>query len=216
MLWSAVVIMNARRFSPAAFSSLFLLASGFSVSLGADQAALPELRTAAQVRSLSVEEAELGYPVHLKGVLTFFDEKRPSKSFRFVQDSTAGVYFYFETGVTNPGLSVGQEIELEGHTGKGEFAPIVWVHQIRVTGEGTFPKAKPVSFDQLASGQEDSQFVEVHGVVRSVRLEEQRLYYLIDVATGDSHLTAYISELPVARSEDLIDCKVRIRGVCFT
>jgi PAS domain S-box-containing protein len=214
---AAVVIMNARRFLPAALGSFLLLTAGASsVAFAADQTALPELRTAAQVRHLSVEKAELGYPVRLKGVLTFFDEKRPTKSFRFVQDDTAGIYFYFETGVTNPGLSVGQEVELEGHTGKGEFAPIVWVHQIHVPGEGTFPQARPVSFEQLASGQEDSQFVEVHGVVRSVRLEEQRLYFLIDVATGDSHLTAYLSELPVTRSEDLIDCTVRIRGVCFT
>jgi hypothetical protein len=39
-----------------------------------------------------------------------------------------------------------------------------------------------VSFEQLSSGREDSQFLEVRGVVRSVRLEEQRLIFVIEVA----------------------------------
>ena len=47
---------------------------------------------------------------------------------------------------------------------------------------GDFPTAKPVSFEQLSSGREDSQFLEVRGVVRAVRLEEQRLIFVIEVA----------------------------------
>ena len=56
---------------------------------------------------------------------------------------------------------------------------------MRVLGPGTFPAAKPVSFEQLSTGKEDSQFVEIHGVARAVRLEEQRLYFIIEVATGE-------------------------------
>jgi PAS domain S-box-containing protein len=177
---------------------------------------LPELRTAAQVRSLSAEEADRHYPVRLRGVLTFFDQKTPTHEFRFLQDETAGIYFYVDNAALIPPLRTGQTLELEGQTGKGEFAPIVIARRISVLDSGTFPQAKPVSFEQLGTGEEDSQFVEVRGIVRSVRLEEQRLYFLIEVATGDGRVTAYATELPVTRSEDLIDSLVRVRGVCFT
>jgi hypothetical protein len=178
------------------------------------EGALRELRTAEEVRQLSEEEAERHYPVRLKGVLTFFDQRAPGKEFRFLQDETAGIYFYPPADVAE--VTAGQRAEIEGHTGRGEFAPVVFVDRMRVLGPGNYPSAKPVSFEQLSSGHEDSQFVEVRGVVRSVRLEEQRLYFVIEVATGEGRVIVYASELPVTRSEDLIDATLRVRGVCFT
>jgi len=177
---------------------------------------LPELHTAQQIRQLSPAEAERYYPVRLRGVVTFFDQRKPTKIFQFIQDETAGIYFYINAATEMPNLTAGQMVEIEGRTGKGEFAPIVMARRIQVLGPGKFPDAKPVSFEQLASGQEDSQFVEVHGVVRSVRLEEQRVYFVMEVATGEGRLIAFAGELPVTRPEDLIDSTVRVRGVCFT
>ncbi len=174
---------------------------------------LRELCTAQEVRQLSAQEAERHYPVRLQGVLTFFDQRTPGKEFRFLQDETAGIYFYPPADIT---AAPGQRAEIEGHTGQGEFAPVVLVDRLRLLGPGNFPPAKPVSFEQLSSGHEDSQFVEVRGVVRAVRLEEQRLYFVIEVATGEGRVTVYASELPVTRSEDLIDATVRVQGVCFT
>jgi PAS domain S-box-containing protein len=182
-------------------------------SMAAD-APLRELHTAQEVRDLSASEAERHYPVRLQGVLTFFDQRTPSREFRFLQDETAGIYIYPPADAN--GATAGQCAEIEGHSDKGEFAPVVIVDRIRVLGPGNFPSAKPVSFEQLSSGHEDSQFVEVRGVVRSVRLEEQRLYFVIELATGEGRVTLYASELPVTRGEDLIDATLRVRGVCFT
>ena len=162
-----------------------LLGVGYASTIAAE---LPELHTASQVRALSAEEAERHQPVRLRGVLTFFDQKTPTHEFRFLQDETAGIYFYLDNTVSTAGLVAGQRLELEGETGKGEFAPIVFARRIQVLGPGTFPGAKPVSFEQLATGEEDSQYVEVRGIVRSVRLEEQRLYFLLEVATGDGRV----------------------------
>jgi len=175
---------------------------------------LPLLRTAEEVRQLTAVEAKRNYPVRLQGVLTFYDERTPGKSFRFLQDDTAGIYIYPPANVA--GAAVGQRVEAEGHTGPGSFAPVVNVDRLRVLGPGQFPEAKSVSFEQLTSGREDSQFVEVRGVVRSVRLEEDRLYFMIDVATGEGRVLVKAGGLPVARPEELIDCTVRIRGVCYT
>ena len=49
---------------------------------------LPVLTHADQVRQLSPEQAAMGYPVHIRGVVT---DDVPAPDF-FVQDSSAGVY----------------------------------------------------------------------------------------------------------------------------
>ena len=53
------------------------------------QALVEELRTAADVRRLTVAEAQQQQRVRLRGVVTFFEENLYS---RFIQDETAGVY----------------------------------------------------------------------------------------------------------------------------
>ena len=143
-------------------------------------------------------------------MVTFFDENLYS---RFVQDDTAGIYLQ----ATNlPPLTAGQLIEVEGVTGPGEYAPIVVATQVRILGEGKLPAAKPVSVEQLVSGQEDSQFVEAVGIVRAVRFEEESKHYLIDVVTGGERFTAYMKQLPVSQTEELVDSLVKVRGVCST
>lgn len=176
-------------------------------------APLEELRTAQQVRQLTPEQATRHYPAKLRGVVTFFDQ---NQFYRFIQDDTAGIYFQLDDSPDNPPLAAGQLVEIEGETSPGEFAPILEPHRFQILGEGAFPKAKPVSFEQLASGQEDSQFVEVHGIVRSAKMSEQGKYFSIEIATGGGRLTAYATTLPVARSDELVDSTVRIRGVCVT
>ncbi len=169
-----------------------------------------ELRTAKEVRRLTPEQAARKTPVHFSGVVTFFDENLYS---RFVQDDTAGIYLQ----ATNlPPLTAGQMIEVEGVTGPGEYAPIVVATQVRILGEGKLPAPQPVSVEQLVSGQEDSQFVEVVGIVRAVRFEEESKHYLIDIVTGGERFTAYMKELPVSQPEELVDSIVKVRGVCST
>ncbi len=65
---------------------------------------LEEIRTAEQVRRLSTQQADLHYPVRLRGIITYFDDRIPTKSFRFIQDETAGIYFYVDGSTNNPPL----------------------------------------------------------------------------------------------------------------
>lgn len=172
---------------------------------------MPELRTAAAVRGLSVEQAQQKRRVRLRGVVTFFDASLYS---RFIQDDTAGIYL-FDSGLPLA-LTPGQVVEVEGTTSPGEYAPIVVPDLVRPVGEAPLPRPKPVTYDQLASGQEDSQFVEIVGIVRWVHLDEASQYHLIEIATGGGRLLVYVRQLPVKRTEDLLDSTVRVRGVCST
>ena len=80
---------------------------------------IPVLTHAAQIRQLSPQEVEKAYPVHLRGVVTYYDSVAPNL---FVQDSTAGIWVDV-AGAANPPRP-GQRIDLEGVVGPG-FTPIV-------------------------------------------------------------------------------------------
>jgi PAS domain S-box-containing protein len=181
--------------------------------LAGQDAPLPELQTAEQVRRLTPEQAARHYPVRLRGVLTFFDQVQ---FYRFFQDDTAGVYLFPSDALTNAALATGELVEIEGQTSPGEYAPTVTPQQTKILGAGTFPPAKPVSYEDLASGGEDSQFVEIHGLVRAVSFDAQTKYYSIEIATGGGRLTALATQLPVRREEDLEESTVKIRGVCVS
>jgi PAS domain S-box-containing protein len=174
---------------------------------------LRELKTAQQVRQLTPEQATSHHPVKLRAVITFFD---PSQYYQFLQDDTAGIYFSLDGLPEQPPLAAGQLVEITGEADPGEYAPVVLVHRIQILGRGTFPAAKPVTFEQLASGQEDSQFVEIHGIVRTAKFDPASGYFFVEIATGGGRLTAYARKLPVAQSDDLVDSTVTVRGVCVT
>ena len=169
------------------------------------------LRFAEQVRQLSPEQAGKHLPVQLKAVVTFHDGALYS---RFVQDETAGIYLQETTNM--PPFSAGQLVEIEGETDAGEYAPIVVLRSIKVLGDAQLPAAKLASLEELVSGREDSQFVEVVGTVRAVRFEEESQNYLVDLAMGGERFTAYARELPVTNTATLVESVVRVRGVCST
>jgi signal transduction histidine kinase len=175
------------------------------------QGPMEELRSAAAVRGLTVEQAQQRQPVRLRGVVTYFDETLFS---RFIQDDTAGIYLRDSTNT--PALRPGQRVEVEGTTSPGEYAPIVVPERVTVLGEAPLPAPKPVTYEQLASGQEDSQFVEIAGIVRWVHFDEASQHHLIEIATGGGRLSVFARQLSVKRNEELLDSTVRVRGVCST
>jgi len=181
--------------------------------LAGQEAPLPELHTADQVRQLTPEQAARHYPVRLRGILTFFDQVQ---FYRFFQDNTAGIYLFPSDALTNTALATGELVEIEGQTSPGEYAPTVTPQRTTILGVGTFPPAKPVSYEELASGEEDSQFVEIHGIIRAVSFDTQTRYYSIEIATGGGRLTALATQLPVRSEEVLKDSTVKIRGVCVS
>lgn len=159
-----------------------------------------------------MEQLQQKIPVRLRGVVTFYDDSLYS---RFIQDESAGIYIQFPTNVGPPLLAPGQVVELTGTGSPGEYAPVVVVDKLTVVGEAPLPKAKPVTYQQLASGAEDSQFVEIDGIVRSVHSGESQ-YHQIEITTGGGRLLIFARQLPVQNPEELLDSTVRVRGVSST
>jgi signal transduction histidine kinase len=173
---------------------------------------LPTLTHADQIRSLTPEQASLGYPVHLRGVITM---DAPSPDF-FVQDATAGIYV---EGSVSPRYShvLGEVVEIEGVTGPGKFAPVIRERNLRGLGNGTLPRAHLFPFSELANGQHDSQWAQVRGIVRSVAIDKnswQETALAMRVASGGGEFNVRI---PLVREQDFsawVDSEVMIEGVC--
>ena len=172
------------------------------------QAASPlsQLTTAQQVRVLSPDEANRGYPVRLRAVVTYCD---PVNLDFFVQDASAGIY------INDPNLKValrpGDLLDIEGVTEDIDFAPQVGKPRYRVIGQAPLPKPKPADYDALISTREDSQWVQFEGIVRSGSLSQGRI--TLDIVGGGGHLKAYILNGAGLDPAKLIDAKVRLQGV---
>lgn len=172
----------------------------------------PILTQAKQVRDLLPAEANRGYPVHLRGVVTFVDDFA-----LFVQDSSAGIAV-IASNLTHE-VRAGQLIELDGITECPDFAPQINKAQARVVGVGQMPFPRRVSFEHLASTEEDSQWAEVEGIVRTVVRDEIPIPPALDVSTAvevavsGGRLLARLPWMSEGDAENLVDSRVRVRGV---
>src|SRR5215472_3427119 len=173
---------------------------------------LPLLTHADQVRQLSPEQAALGYPVRVRGVVT---DDVPAPDF-FVQDSTAGVYVE-GLRTENSTHHFSDFIEVEGITGPGKFAPVIIEQKSRVLGKRSLPHSRIYAFDELADGQLDSQWVEVRGIVRAISIDRtswRETTLAMRIASGGGQLSV---RLPISEEQDFsswIDAEVLLEGVC--
>jgi len=165
------------------------------------------LTEASQVRGLTVEQAQLGYRVRLHAVVTYFN---PSEGDMFVQDSTAGIWVNVLD--TKQSAAPGDLVDLEGISSAPDFAPQVGNPHWSIVGRAPMPTARRVSFHSMASTIEDSQWVEVEGVVRSASAEDQHLS--LTVVTEDGRLTVIIPGVRESEGRKLVDARVQLRGAC--
>jgi signal transduction histidine kinase len=125
----------------------------------------------------------------------------------FLQDATAGVFVDNFYGLRpEPGTVV----EVAGITHPGAYAPIITAPGVRQIGTAALPAAKPVVVERLMSGAEDSQRIEISGVVRDARIDGERL--AADFVSGGYRFRVY-APVPVGRNpQSLVAAQVRVRG----
>jgi PAS domain S-box-containing protein len=182
-------------------------------------APLPVLTSIRQIRTLSREQANRHYPVHIRGVVTFFyiardpaSDKIPDglASNMFVQDATGGNWVAL-TGNEKP-LQAGDLIELDGFTAETDFAPDIVQPSWRVVGKAPLPPTRREEFGPLASTTKDSLRVELEGIVQFIDVVPGALR--IDIAMNGGHVTAYVPHQTSNIPPGLVDAKVRTKGVC--
>lgn len=159
-----------------------------------------------QLRQLTREQARQSPPVNLCAVVTSFDSTWGAL---FVGDANGACYI----SVTNQELqfAAGQMLAIEGHAKPG-LTPQIAFNRLTVLSNAPLPAALLVSLDDLISTRNDCHRVEVHTVIRSMRVEFRRLILEFSETGGrfEVHLPNYTASfLPT----NLLDARVEITGV---
>jgi signal transduction histidine kinase/DNA-binding response OmpR family regulator len=178
--------------------------------LAGDTSSVPVISKASLIRAMSIAEAKRGYPVRLRGVVTYYDPEEPDL---FVQDETSGIWINLEHVKPNIPLKALDVVEVEGITEAPDFAPQVGDPKFKALGRASaLPAAKRTSYNQAASTHDDSQRVEVEGIVHRVSKKGGRLY--LDVAVEGGHVIGRIPFFAGPPPSSLVGARVRLRGTC--
>ncbi len=192
----------------------------FSLVLPAQQQASSSriLTNAREVHNLAPELAP-HFRAHLLGTVSYYDAGEHNL---FIQDASGGVYV--ETSHPLP-IAYGDLVSVDGATASSFRTDIAADPTIHLLGKGTRWPARPVTYDQLASGDEDSQLVVLRGTVRAVNLEQHENAPVVhlDVLMRGGEIEVY---QPVSVIQDgggllfgrdgqpsLLDSEVEITGV---
>ncbi len=170
---------------------------------------LPTLTTAEEVRELTPDQANRGYPVHLRAVLTYIDF---SVGDFFVQDSTAGIYV--DEHELRHHFRPGDLLEINGVTEEPDFAPQIGKAHYRVLGQSPLPWPRKVGFGDMLSTREDSQWVQVEGIVQDFEPDHDGLSLYV-IVEGRGLLVSIMDQRGLS-GDRLVDAKVRVTGVCAT
>ena len=162
---------------------------------------------AAAVRRLSSFDTSLRHRVRLTGVVTYHD---PAWRLLFVQDRTAGVFVFADEDLSP--LAPGTEVEVEGETDTGGFAPALTNARVLVAGWRELPTPVTAPLDALRAAVHDAQWVRVSGTVRRVSTGPQR-HLFFEMQTAGLTLYAQLPSFEGAPPSHLVDAAVTVDAV---
>ena len=174
---------------------------------------LHTLTTIRAVHYLSQVEARRRYPVHVVGVVTYFDPylNYPRRPIVMVTDSTGTIYVALP-GLTTLPLRAGALVDVSGKSGPGDFAPTIDEANVRILGHVSLPKhPSRESLPHLLTGSEDAKWVELEGIVESIEVVGMNVTLKLALRDGEIAATTVLER--GADYKRLVDAKVLIAGV---
>jgi len=169
------------------------------------QSAPTVLTNAADVLSLPEAQARQRIPIAVRGVVTAAEPTWGGQF--FVQDATSGV---FVENRSDESPHPGDLVEVKGVSEPGAFAPIISEPTWTIVGTAPLPEAKQVSLDQLMSGLEDGQRVEISGIVRAVTPGTDNM--TVEIASGGNRIRAFPKRVANIDPQSLVGARVRVKG----
>jgi signal transduction histidine kinase len=167
--------------------------------------AVDTLTNASDVLALPADEALSGIPISVKGVVTAAETNWNGKF--FVQDSSGGV---FVNSVSRQQPVPGDVVEVSGESRPGGYAPVISQPHWKKLGTAPLPEARPVTIERLMSGTEDSQRVEISGIVRTAQLSGNTIG--IELVSGGYRFRAFFPIAPDLDPQSLVGAQVLLRG----
>jgi signal transduction histidine kinase len=194
---------QAKKFFPSRCLAIFFLCACGKLPFAAY--ANDPLTNAADVLALPAKDAASGIPILVKGVVTAAETNWNGRF--FVQDSSAGI---FVGSIGTPPPVAGDFVEVSGISYPGGYAPVITKPHWKKLGTAPLPAAKPVTVERLMSGTEDSQRVEISGIVRAAQWSGNQVG--IELVSGGYRLRAYFPSAPDLEPQSLVGAKVLVRG----
>ena len=199
---------------------LVIALAGLAGQWGGFATAAAPLTRIAEVRQLPRVQADQALPVHVRGVVT----GRRNLENLTIQDDTAGIGVDFvaarirhlwrgEDGILGQ-VCVGSEVEIEGISSPGGYAPLILPVSLRILGTQPLPPPRPIQLGRFFSGSDDCQRVEVRGVVQGFYQQKDTMVLIMDANPG--RFTAFLVGPVVIDPAPLVDAEIRVCGVAST
>jgi len=170
------------------------------------------LTRAEDIRLLKPDEARLGLPVALEGVVTYYD---PPAQTMFFQDKSAGIFVWTHELTKHLETKAGDHILLWGVTAPGDFAPVVDEPRVQVLGAASYPEPSRMGAEEVYLGRADSQWVELEGIVRASQSGARSVN--VTVADGPHQFRAnLLGVFGAGIPSGWIGARIRARGACGT
>jgi signal transduction histidine kinase len=163
------------------------------------------LTNAADVLALSADQAWRGIAISVSGVVTAAEQNWGGRF--FVQDASGGV---FVENISSVQPQAGDLVTVSGVSYPGGYAPIISKPQWTKTGTAPLPNPKVVAIEQLMSGNEDGQRVEIRGIIRSAQVKEGQLQS--ELVSGGCRVRVYSRVMAGLDPQSLVGAAVRVRG----
>ncbi len=124
-----------------------------------------------------------------------------------LQDDTRGIFVSLSTVTNQPAF--GECWQVEGHSGAGDFAPVIIADKMTFIGNGRVPEPVRPTWNELVNGSRDVQWAELLGLVTAVQSNTMTL--LLPEGQMDVRMDGcYESDL-----KHFEKSVVRIRGVLY-
>jgi signal transduction histidine kinase len=159
----------------------------------------------AQIQAMSIPEAQLAKPVRVRGVVTAANR---SDHWLSLQDDTRGIFVDLHS-ISNSFPDTAELWEVIGNTAQGNFAPVVAAKEIKRLGNGRMPEPARPSWNELANGSMDVQWVEFQGLVSGVHSN------VLDLLLPEGPLQVLMENHFESELQTCAHAVVRVRGTLF-
>ena len=185
--------------------------------MAAAQAPATPLSRVAEVRAMDRDEAARHLPVRIEGTVILLTSSgcflHDGEKCIWVEGGTADNPAHREAEGLAEGVGPGSVVMLEGRTDPGGYAPQIKLEKMRFLRRGTLPEPRHLSMEALLSGAEDSQWIELEGVVQEAAPAAYSREVILVLATeGHSCVLAVQNGQGIERDK-LVDARIKVRGV---
>lgn len=171
--------------------------------------ALP-LTKVAEIRRLSREAAMQAKPVKISGVCI----ASLLANFRafVINDGEESIWVRMASTNFDSSIHRGAQLVVEGVTDPAAYAPAIRGNEVTYTGESPLPAPRHPSLENLLTGSEDCQWIEVEGVVQAAYPRGAEGLGALLMLDGIPCRLGGVPDTAKAFAR-LVDARIRVRGV---